>query len=108
MRIDVTPRWNDGQTVTMETVDISASGAACRSPIHLPLKTQVGVVLRLPAAPSEPARTIACEAVVVNSEEIGRSRDEWRVGLYFMLMKLEDREAVRRFIFRNLEIRRTG
>ena len=108
MRIDVTPRWNDGQTVTMETVDVSASGAACRSPINLPLKTQVGVVLRLPPAPSEPARTIACEAVVVNNEEIGRSRDAWRVGLYFMLMKLEDREAVRRFIFRNLEIRRTG
>jgi len=103
MRIEVTPRWKDGQTVVMETVDVSASGAACRSPINLPIKTQVGVVIRIPAIPPEPDRVVSCEAVVVNSEQIGRARDEWRAGLYFMNLRPEDSEALRRFIFRALE-----
>jgi len=102
MRIEVTPRWKDGRTVVMETVDVSASGTACRSPINLPIKTQVGVVMSLPAIPPDPPHVVSCEAVVVNNEEIGHARDEWRAGLYFMDLRDEDREALRRFIFRAL------
>lgn len=87
----------------METLDLSTTGAACASPIDLPLQTQVGVWLRLPPRASDPpgtaGRNIECEGVVVNVERVGRGGGEWRAGLFFLQMKGEDQEALRRFIF---------
>ena len=103
LRIDVEPRWKGGVPVPMETIDLSACGAACRSPICLPLKTQVSVILHLPPAPGRAAHELKCEAVVVNTEEIGHSREEWRAGIYFLNLKESDREILRRFIFTVME-----
>lgn len=106
LRADVTPRWAGANGFGMEIFDLCASGAACRSPVFLPLKTQVGVVVRLPEIPDLPAREISCEAVVISIEQ-GRARDEWRAGLYFLNLTDQDREALRRFVFRALEARST-
>jgi len=99
LRAEVSPHWQGGAPVSMETIDLSASGAAIRSPICLPLKTQLSIALHLPAVAGQAARNVSCEAVVVNTEEVGHSRSEWRVGAYFLNLKEPDRESLRRFIF---------
>lgn len=103
LRIDVKPRWNGATSVAMETVDISVSGVALRSPINLPLKTQVSVSLQLPRTAAQAATEVTCEAVVVSVDEIGRTREQWRVGLYFLDMKGSAQLALRRFIYSALE-----
>lgn len=100
--IEVTPRWDGGEPVVLEAVDLSITGTACRGPVHLPLRTQVGVRLNLPSARAgdgSAAVSLVCEAVVVNIERIGRTRFEWRTGLYFLDLRGEVREALRRFIY---------
>jgi len=99
LRFKATPRWKGATCVEMETLDLSATGLACRSPINLPLKTQIGIVLALPALKDTPATRLRCEAVVVNSEHVGRAPGEWRAGLYFLDLSASDRELLRRFVF---------
>ena len=97
--VDVTPRWQGGERVRMETIDLSSNGAALVSPIYLPLQTQVSVVLKLPPLPSQDAFELRCEAVVVNIEEIGHARERWRAGLYFLNLRQAEHTLLRRFVF---------
>ena len=99
LRIDLTPRWDGALSVRMETIDLSGSGAAVRSPIFLPLKTQVSVDLALPPVGGRGAIRILCEAVVVNVEEIGHTRQLWRAGIYFLDLGERERSALKRFIY---------
>jgi len=102
----VTPRWADAVPIEVETLDLSVSGAACRTRECLPLKTQVGVDLVLPGAGGLDPRRVACEGVVVGSERTGER--EWRVAIYFLGLAGDDHEAVRRFVFVMLETDRKG
>lgn len=104
LRIDVTPRWSGALPVRMETVDLSGNGAALQSPIFLPLKTQVSIALTLPAVGGRGVTSIACEAVVVNIEEIGHTRERWRAGVYFLNLSKPEQEALRRFVYSALEV----
>ena len=106
LRVDVTPRWAGAHAVRAGTLDLSVSGAICRSPEYLPLKMQVHVELHLPATARQAARRVSCEAVVVGEEQ--RGEKDWRVALYFLGLGGEDHEAVRRFVFEILEAGRQG
>ena len=101
--IHATPRWKGGTRVAMETIDISVNGAAVLSPINLPLKTQVSISIHLPGFAGQASMDLSCEAVVVNVEEIGHTRRQWRVGIYFLDMHAAGQLALKRFVYTALE-----
>src|SRR5262245_3195508 len=97
--VDVTPGWQGARRVRMEIFDLSTNGAALVSPIYLPLKTQVSIELKLPPLPNLAAFELKCEAVVVNIEEIGHERKNWRAGLFFLNLNHIEHSLLRRFVF---------
>ena len=97
--VEVTPGWQGARCVRMETFDLSSTGAALMSPICLPLRTQVRVEMKLPPLPELAAFEIKCDAVVVNIEEIGHTRQCWRAGLYFLNLRQGEHSLLRRFVF---------
>src|SRR5678815_499572 len=101
--IDATPRWKGGTRVAMETIDISVNGAAVLSPINLPLKTQVSVCIHIPAYAGQAPMDLGCEAVVVNVEELGHTRRQWRAGIYFLDMPAAEQLFLKRFVYTALE-----
>lgn len=97
-------RWQDEESLELETIDLSAGGFSCTSPVHLAPMTKVALSLILPrtqSEPTQPERVVNGEAVVVRAEpSAGASSNggPFRLALFFSRMKEEDRRVLQAFL----------
>ena len=102
LRVDVEyPPRGDAWT-RAESIDLSASGVYVRCGQTLPLKSQVGCRVFLPASGAEEDNLVDTQAVVVRVDLPETGSKEWRYGLYFLNLEERDLEAIRRFVFSSM------
>lgn len=102
LRVDIEYPARSGAWARSESFDLSASGVYIRSAQTFPLKAQVSCRIFLPPVAGEPDRLIDAQAVVVRVNPPDDGSQEWRFGLYFVEVRPEDLEAIRRFVFSTL------
>ncbi|HEU4403635.1 MAG TPA: PilZ domain-containing protein [Candidatus Polarisedimenticolia bacterium] len=96
-------RSDHHEALDLETIDLSAGGLSCTTPVFLPLMTKMALALRLPggtegADPDE--QVVKGEAVVVRTEPPApsRSTDGYRVALFFSRMEEADRQKLLNYL----------
>jgi hypothetical protein len=88
----------------LETIDLSAGGFSCSSPIFLAPMTKVALSLVLPPAPNGPTKreqVVSAEAVVVRTEPTQSASSDpgtYRVALFFSRMEDDDRSRLQEFL----------
>ena len=97
-------RSHDEDALELETIDLSAGGFSCTSPVHLAPMTKVALSLILPQTRSKPTqreRVVNSEAVVVRAEPSSGASSNggpFRLALFFSRMEEEDRQLLREFL----------
>jgi len=88
----------------LETIDLSAGGLSCASPVFLAPMTKVALSLVLPPTQngsSEREQVVSAEAVVVRAEpaeSVPSDGGAYRVALFFSHMEEEDRRRLQKFL----------
>lgn len=101
-RLRIRSRGED--MLELETIDLSAGGFSCTSPVHLAPMTKVALSLILPQTRIEPTqreRVVNGEAVVVRAEPsagTASNGDPFRLALFFSHMEEEDRQLLQEFL----------
>ena len=102
--LEVLPSPSTGERpVRLMTRNVSSSGASCLAPVPLPLNSLLSCRLLLPDAPEE---GIATDVIVLRVEDRRPGSASFTVALYFVEMRPEDREQIRRFVFDRLGLER--
>jgi c-di-GMP-binding flagellar brake protein YcgR len=102
IRVDIQYPPHGATWTRAETIDLSASGGYVKCQQSLPLKTQVGCRLYLPAAGEQEEKLIDCDAVVLRTDVPESGNKEWRYALYFLGLAEVDLQAIRRFVFASM------
>jgi c-di-GMP-binding flagellar brake protein YcgR len=97
-------RSKDRDALELETIDLSAGGLNCSSPVFIPPMTKMALALVLPEtnvghAVSE--QQIHGEAVVVRTEPSAREKGNggpFQVALFFSRMEETDRQRLQIFL----------
>lgn len=101
-RLRIRSRGED--MLELETIDLSAGGFSCTSPVHLAPMTKVALSLILPQTRIEPTqreRVVNGEAVVVRAEPSAGTASNggpFRLALFFSHMEEEDRQLLQEFL----------
>ena len=95
----------DGRTpkLTLETIDISAGGAFCRTGESIPLRSQVRIRITFPADKSTPP--ILLDAVVLRSDKEtlnGSREDGFLIALFFLNLQFDDRRRLQQFVLASI------
>ncbi len=95
----------DGTTpkFALETIDISAGGAFCRTGESIPLKSQVRIRITFPSEESNPP--ILLDAVVLRSDKGTLSEsgeDGFLIALFFLNLQFEDRRRLQQFVLASI------
>ncbi len=95
----------DGTTpkFALETIDISAGGAFCRTDESIPLKSQVRIRIIFPSEKSDPP--ILLDAVVLRSDKgtlTGSGEDGFLIALFFLNLQFEDRRRLQQFVLASI------
>ena len=97
-------RSHDEHDLELETIDLSAGGFSCTSPVLLAPMTKVALSLILPQTRSEPTQSeqvVNGEAVVVRAEPSASAASNggpYRLALFFSRMEEEDRQSLKKFL----------
>lgn len=101
--VQVVETGSHATQIEMRTLDLSCAGALCRAPAHIPLKSQIRIRIGITDDPQEPA--ILTDAVVLRLEkdqQTGAVAGSFLVALYFLNLRLVDRQRLQRFVFSQL------
>lgn len=95
----------DGTTpkLSLETIDISAGGAFCRTGESIPLKSQVRIRITFPSEKSTPA--ILLDAIVLRSDKgtlTGSKEGGFLIALYFLNLQFDDRRRLQQFVLASI------
>jgi c-di-GMP-binding flagellar brake protein YcgR len=97
-------RSKDRDALELETIDLSAGGLNCSSPVFIPPMTKMALALVLPETKGGPDladQHIHGEAVVVRTEPSVREKSNggvFRVALFFSRMGETDRQRLQVFL----------
>ena len=91
-----------GVAITVETKNISASGAYCTVDQFLPPMTKLALRFELPDGTRH--ATIACAGVVVRAEPVieSGSRGRYHIAIFFSDLRPQDRSAIERYVRQKL------
>lgn len=95
----------DGRTpkLTLETIDISAGGAFCRTGESIPLRSQVRIRITFPSDKSSPP--ILLDAVVLRSDKetlTGSGEGGFLIALFFLNLQFDDRRRLQQFVLASI------
>ena len=89
------------EALELETIDVSAGGLRCTSPLFIPIMTKMALSMVLPSAPGHSGngqQMVKGEAVVVRTEPDSPAAEPvnggYRVALFFSRMDDPDRKIL--------------
>ena len=94
---------HQGFEIETRTLNLSVHGAMCVVAREIPMMTQLGVVLILPAGRASRHKKVRIRGVVVRKEKDPAS-GKFFLAIYFADMKPEDRKTLEKFIQSRLNV----
>ena len=93
------PPPRDEEGLCLDVVNLSGSGALCRSPIPMAVRSQVEGRIVLPSPDGKNA-TLLVRALVLRSDPVeGAQGHEHIVALHFDELETDQKKTLRRFVF---------